>query len=55
MEAASNNNADVVNALLDAGADVNVEDMTGKKAIDFALDNERLRFTEALERLEKMS
>ena len=55
MEADANNNADVLKLLLDSGADVSIQDITGKKAIDLALDNERLRFTEALEQLESMS
>ena len=57
MEATSSKwtNTETVNALLDAGADVKAKDNDGKTALDYARENEKLKGTDALARLERLS
>jgi ankyrin repeat protein len=50
-----NPNAAVLVALLDAGADAKVKSNSGKTAFDYALDNEKLKGTDALRQLEEAS
>lgn len=45
------NNADVVNALINAGADINARDNDGKSAYDYARENDKLTGTQVLRRL----
>ena len=51
----NNNNYKIVNALLKAGADVKNKDNDGKTALDYARENEKLKDTNALKRLEELS
>ncbi|MBQ9628323.1 MAG: ankyrin repeat domain-containing protein, partial [Synergistaceae bacterium] len=53
--AAQWNVPEVVDALIDAGADVKVKDKSGRTALDYAYDNEKLKGTLTLERLERLS
>lgn len=46
---------EVIIALLDAGANVNIKDRRGKRAIDYARENEKLAGTDAFLRLVKAS
>ena len=52
--AAMMNNPAVVGALLDAGADVHAKDSDGKTALFYARDNDKLKGSESLLRLEKL-
>lgn len=42
-------------ALLEAGADVNIKNNNGKRAVDYARENESLKGTHVLKRLEELS
>lgn len=53
--AALNTNPEVLTALLEAGADAKVKDDEGKRALDYAMENEKLEGTEALKLLEEMT
>ena len=55
VAAGFNTNPEVVDALLKAGADVNIRNEDGKRAVDYAWTNENLRNTATLERLEEAS
>lgn len=46
---------EVIAILIDAGADVNIEDNYGKRAIDYARENKKLEGTELLKRFEELS
>ena len=46
---------DNVNALIDAGAYVKARDKNGKMAIDYARENDKLKGSDALKRLEELS
>jgi len=48
-------NPNVISLLIDSGADVNMKDNDGNTAIDFAGQNEKLKNTEALKKLEAAS
>ena len=52
MYAACSNSPEVVNILLDSGADPRIKNSEGAYAIDFAKKNQKLAGTEALRRLE---
>ena len=45
----------IITTLLQHGADPRIKDNTGKMAIDYARNNEKLKNTEALRRLEEVS
>ena len=47
--------AEIVDVLIEAGAYVNARDKNGKKAVDYARNNPKLKGTSALKRLEKLS
>ena len=49
-----NKNPEVINLLIDAGAD-DATDKSGKMAIDYARNNPRLKGSDALKRLEELS
>ena len=49
--AASRNTDDVVELLIDAGADIELKDTAGFSAYDYGMKNHRLIDTEALNRL----
>ncbi|MBQ6418207.1 MAG: ankyrin repeat domain-containing protein [Synergistaceae bacterium] len=55
MRAAEYKSAEVVNVLLDAGANVNARDKDGKRPVDHARENEYLKGTDVLKRLERLS
>jgi ankyrin repeat protein len=56
MRAANfNPNPDALLTLLDAGADPQIKNKKGKRAIDFAVKKRRLKDTEALKRIEEAS
>jgi len=48
-------NPEVVTTLLKAGADVKAASKEGKRAVDYARDNEKLKDTDAYQELEKAS
>lgn len=48
-------NPETVNTLIDAGSYVMHKDKSGRTALDYALDNPKLRGTDALKRLEELS
>ena len=51
----NNSNPEIINILLKAGADVHAKDEGGKRAVDYARKNEKLKGTDALKRLEELS
>ena len=53
--AMGNTNPEVIRVLLDAGADGKARDKNGKTAFDYAQDNEKLKGTDALRKLEEAS
>ena len=53
--AAMMNNEEVLDALMKAGAEANVQDIDLKTALDHARENDKLKGTQALRRLEKFS
>ena len=55
MLAAMMNNAEVVDALIKAGAEVHARDVDGKTALYYARENDKLKGTEALRKLEALS
>ena len=55
LAALRNTNPEVLTALLEAGADAKVKDDEGKRALDYAMENEKLEGTEALKLLEEMT
>ena len=48
-------NPETVNALIEAGSNVKHRDNSGKTALDYARDNDKLKGTDALKRLEELS
>ena len=55
ISAAQKGNAETVNLLLDAGADAKAKDNSGKTAFDYASENEKLKGSDTLKRLEQLS
>ena len=55
MWAVSNANAENVNTLIDAGADIKAKNNRNQMALDYARENEKLKGTDALKRLEELS
>jgi len=55
MLAARWNSPGIVETLIDAGANADLKDHEGKRAIDHARVNERLKGTDTLKRLENAS
>ena len=55
MMAADGGHTENVDALIDAGTDVNAKDNYGKMAVDYARENEKLKGTDLLKRLEELS
>jgi ankyrin repeat protein len=53
--AAHTQNPEVITTLLNAGADVKARSDSGKTAFDYALDNDKLKGTDALQQLQRMS
>ena len=53
--ALQNTTPEVLKVLLEAGADAKVKDDEGKRALDYAMENEKLEGTEALKLLEEMT
>ena len=53
--AISNSNPEVITAFLSLGADPQLKDNSGKMAIDYARNNEKLRDTDVLKKLEEAS
>jgi len=53
--AADNQNPEVIMTLLKAGADAKAKDSVGETAFDYAQDNEKLKDTDALKKLEEAS
>jgi ankyrin repeat protein len=45
----------IITTLLQLGADPKIKDNTGKTAIDYARNNEKLKNTEVLQKLEEVS
>lgn len=54
MLAAEKNNPEVVEALINAGAYVKARDNEGKTVLDYASDNDKLKGSKVLERLENL-
>ena len=48
-------NPETVNALIEAGSNVKHRDNSGKTAVDYARENDKLKGTDALKRLEELS
>ncbi|MBQ6737922.1 MAG: ankyrin repeat domain-containing protein [Synergistaceae bacterium] len=55
MIAADWGRAEIINILIDAGADVKIKNFFGKMAVDYAREEEELKGTNALKRLEELS
>ena len=55
MIAADWGRAEIINILIDAGADVKIKNYFGKMAVDYAREEEELKGTNALKRLEELS
>ena len=55
MLAAQWNTPEVVNALLDAGADVKARDNFGKTALDYAGENAKLIASDVIDRMMKLT
>ena len=55
MWAAFGGRAEAIKLLLNAGADVNIRDDEGKRAVDYARREDKLRGTDALRLLEQLS
>ena len=55
MYASAIGNAETVNALIVAGSDVKHKDKNGKTALDYARKNPKLKGTDALKQLERLS
>lgn len=53
--AAEGSGPEIVSMLLDAGADAKIENKYGQKAVDYARENEELKGSDVLKRLEKLS
>ena len=53
--AAMMNNSEVLDALIKAGAEVHVRDIDLKTALDHARENDKLKGTSALQKLEELS
>ena len=48
-------NTETVNALIDAGSYVKHKDKSGRMAVDYARQNDKLKDTDVLQRLEELS
>lgn len=48
-------NSDTVKALIEACSDVKQKDKSGRTALDYARENEKLKGTDALKKLEELS
>ena len=55
MYAAQRNNPDIITALINSGADVELKDRLGRRAIDYDRVNERLENTDAFSELDARS
>lgn len=55
MWAVNSGQASVIKTLIEAGAAVNIKDKQGKRAVDYARENESLKGTAAFKKLEELS